>query len=157
MTYGELDARANRLAQYLQKLGVGPDMRVGLCVERSLDLIVGLLGVLKAGGAYVALDPKLPKERLAFMLSDSGARVVLMQAASADLFHDLDLRQVYLDRDWPEIVAGTDEPRRRDVRPENLAYVIYTSGSTGRPKGVAVEHRQVINYVSGLLSASLAR
>jgi len=152
LTYGELDARANRLAQYLQKLGVAPDMRVGLCVERSLDLIVGLLGVLKAGGAYVALDPKLPKERLAFMLSDSGSRVVLMQAASGDLFSDSMLRQVYLDRDWPEIVAGTDEPLRRTVRPENLAYVIYTSGSTGRSKGVAVEHCQVVNYVSGLLS-----
>ncbi|MDF0674712.1 MAG: amino acid adenylation domain-containing protein [Nitrospira sp.] len=152
LTYGELDARANRLAQYLQKLGIGPDMRVGLCVERSLDLIVGLLGVLKAGGAYVALDPKLPKERLAFMLSDSGARVVLTQAASGDLSSDSMLRQVYLDRDWPEIVAGTDEPLRRHVRPENLAYVIYTSGSTGRPKGVTVEHRQVVNYVSGLLS-----
>ncbi|MDF0668419.1 MAG: amino acid adenylation domain-containing protein [Nitrospira sp.] len=151
LTYGELDARANRLAQYLQKLAVGPDLRVGLCVERSLDLIVGLLGVLKAGGAYVALDPKLPKERLAFMLSDSGARVVLTQTASRDLFSDSMLRQVYLDRDWPEIVAGTDQPLRRDVRPGNLAYVIYTSGSTGRPKGVAVEHRQVVNYVSGLL------
>lgn len=152
LTYGELDARADRLARYLQKLGVGPDARVGLCVERSLDLIVGLLGVLKAGGAYVALDPKLPKERLAFMLSDSGARVVLMQAASGDLFQDSDVRQVYLDRDWENFSSGGDQPLRRNVRPENLAYVIYTSGSTGRPKGVAVEHRQVVNYVSGLLS-----
>ncbi|CUS39185.1 non-ribosomal peptide synthetase [Candidatus Nitrospira nitrificans] len=152
LTYGELDARADRLARYLQKCGVGPDARVGLCVERSLDLIVGLLGVLKAGGAYVALDPKLPKERLAYMLSDSGARVVLMQAASGDLFQDSDIRQVYLDRDWENISSGGDQPLRRDVRPENLAYVIYTSGSTGRPKGVAVEHRQVVNYVSGLLS-----
>jgi hypothetical protein len=101
LTYRELDERADRLARYLQKFGVGPDVRVGLCVERSLDLIVGLLGVLKAGGAYVALDPKLPKERLAFMLSDSGARVVLMQAASGDLSHDTAVRQIYLDRDWP--------------------------------------------------------
>ncbi len=151
LTYGELNAKADQLARYLQTLGVGPDVRVGLCVERSLDLIVGLLGVLKSGGAYVALDPKLPKERLAFMLSDSDTRVVLMQAASGDLFHATDLRQVYLDRDWPAILAGADQPLKRDVRPENLAYVIYTSGSTGRPKGVAVEHRQVVNYVSGLL------
>lgn len=152
LTYGELDARADQLARYVQKLGVGPDVRVGLCVERSLDLIVGLLGVLKAGGAYVALDPKLPKERLTFMLSDSGARVVLMQTASGDLFQDSDVRQVFLDRDWENISSGGDQPLRRDVRSENLAYVIYTSGSTGRPKGVAVEHRQVVNYVSGLLS-----
>lgn len=152
LTYRELDERADRLARYLQKLGVGPDVRVGLCVERSLDLIVGLLGVLKAGGAYVALDPKLPKERLVFMLSDSGARVVLTQAASSDLFHDSDVRPVFLDRDWEMISIETCHPLRRDVRPENLAYVIYTSGSTGRPKGVAVEHRQIINYVSGLLS-----
>ncbi|MBX3328845.1 MAG: amino acid adenylation domain-containing protein [Nitrospira sp.] len=151
LTYGELDARADSLAKYLHKLGVGPEVRVGLCMERSLELIVGLLGVLKAGGAYVALDPKLPKERLVFMLSDSGARVVIMQAASGDLSHDTALRQIYLDRDWPEILAGADQPLRRDVRPENLAYVIYTSGSTGRPKGVAVEHRQVVNYVVGLL------
>ncbi|HRI38631.1 MAG TPA: condensation domain-containing protein, partial [Nitrospira sp.] len=151
LTYGELNAKADQLARYLQTLGVGPDVRVGLCVERSLDLIVGLLGVLKSGGAYVALDPKLPKERLAFMLSDSDTRVVLMQAASGDLFHATDLRQVYLDRDWERISTGGYPPLRRDVRPENLAYVIYTSGSTGRPKGVAVEHRQVVNYVSGLL------
>lgn len=151
LTYGELETQVDRLARYLQKLGIGPDMRVGLCVERSLDLIVGLLGVLKAGGAYVALDPKLPKERLAFMLSDSGARVVLLQAGSGVLFSDSDVRQVYLDGDWSEISAPADQPLRREVRPENLAYVIYTSGSTGRPKGVAVEHRQVVNYVSGLL------
>ncbi len=152
LTYRELDERADRLARYLQKLGVGPDVRVGLCVERSLDLIVGLLGVLKAGGAYVALDPKLPKERLAFMLSDSGTRVVLTQTASSDLFHDSDARPVLLDRDWEKISIETCHRLCRDVRPENLAYVIYTSGSTGRPKGVAVEHRQVVNYVSGLLS-----
>ncbi|MFO0777382.1 MAG: amino acid adenylation domain-containing protein [Nitrospira sp.] len=152
LTYAELDARADELAGYLQKLGVGPDVRVGLCVERSLNLIVGLLGVLKAGGAYVALDPKLPRERLAFMLSDSGARVVLMQAASGDMSHNSNVRQVYLDRDWENISAEGHQPLRRDVRPENMAYVIYTSGSTGRPKGVAVEHRQVVNYVSGLLA-----
>jgi len=152
LTYRALDERADRLARYLQKLGVGPDVRVGLCVERSLDLIVGLLGVLKAGGAYVALDPKLPKERLAFMLSDSGAPVVLTQAASSDLFHDSDVLPVFLDRDWEKISIETSDPLCRDVRPGNLAYVIYTSGSTGRPKGVAVEHRQVVNYVSGLLS-----
>lgn len=152
LTYAELDHRADQLARYLQQLGVGPDVRVGLCVERSLDLIVGLLGVLKAGGAYVPLDPKLPKERLAFMLSDSGARVVLLQTGSGDLSHGSALRHVYLDRDWAAISAEGDQPLRRDVRPENLAYVIYTSGSTGRPKGVAVEHRQVVNYVFGLLA-----
>ena len=86
------------------------------------------------------------------MLSDSGARVVLMQAASGELFQESDVRQVYLDRDWEKISTGAYQPLQRDVRPENLAYVIYTSGSTGRPKGVAVEHRQVVNYVSGLLA-----
>ncbi len=152
LTYAELDHRADQLARYLQQMGVGPDVRVGLCVERSIELIVGLLGVLKAGGAYVALDPKLPKDRLAFMLSDSGARVVLAQAVAGDLAQSSRWRHIYLDRDWPAISACTDGPLQRFVRPGHLAYVIYTSGSTGRPKGVAVEHRQVMNYVSGLLT-----
>jgi amino acid adenylation domain-containing protein len=152
LSYAELNDKADRLARYLQQMGVGPDVRVGLCVERSIELIIGLLGVLKAGGAYVALDPKLPKDRLAFMLSDSSARVVLAQAVSGELLQGERWRSVYLDRDWPAISACADGPLRRLVRPEHLAYVIYTSGSTGRPKGVAVEHRQVVNYVSGLLT-----
>ena len=147
----ELDARANRLASYLQTVGVGPEVLVGLCMERSLDLIVGLLAVLKAGGGYVPIDPKLPADRVSFTLKDSDARVVLTQSQWSDVVTDRDIICVCLDRDWPAISTFPDAPPVSEVRFDHTAYVIYTSGSTGRPKGVAVEHRQVVNYVQGLL------
>ena len=131
LTYRELERRANHVAARLVRLGVGPDVTVGLHLERSAEMIVGMLGILKAGGAYVPIDPLFPADRVSFMLSDSGARAVLTK-----------------DFDWR---GDTDQQTVSDVRPRNLAYVIYTSGSTGKPKGVCVEHRNIVNYVLGVI------
>ncbi|MFL7793815.1 MAG: amino acid adenylation domain-containing protein [Anaerolineae bacterium] len=144
LTYGELDLRARRLAQYLQGLGVGPECVVGLCVERSLEMIVALLGIMKAGGAYVPLGPRLPRERIDLMLAETGAKVVLTQRGLEDRLSSWDGQVVCLDGDWP----GEGEVQvDGEVSPCNLVYVIYTSGSTGQPKGVMVEHRSLTNFV----------
>jgi amino acid adenylation domain-containing protein/non-ribosomal peptide synthase protein (TIGR01720 family) len=148
LTYGELDRRANRLAQRLSALGVGPEVRVGLCAEPSLALIAGVLGILAAGGAYLPLEPAWPLERLFFMLRDAGAAVVLAPEALAGGLSAGGAEVVALDREAP--AGRTARPPRRAL-PGNLAYVLYTSGSTGRPKGVAVEHRQVVNYCCAIL------
>lgn len=139
LTYRELNARANKLAHYLQRLGVGPETRVGVLMERSLDLLVGLLAVLKAGAPYVPLDPEYPQERLGFMLADSGARVLLTQQRLAHLLPAV--QAVCVDRESETIAAESVENLRSRVTARNLAYIIYTSGSTGRPKGTAIEHR----------------
>ncbi len=150
LTYRELNQRANRLAHYLHKLGVGPDTLVGLCVERSLEMMVGLLGVLKAGGAYLPLDPAWPTERLAFMLQDSRAPVVLTQSRSVSSISSsvppASCQVVCLDADWETIEQESDENPIASVTQEDLAYVIYTSGSTGQPKGVMVQHGSVVNH-----------
>ena len=142
LTYRELNARANQLAHHLRALGVGPEVLVGLCLERSLELVVGLLGILKAGGAYVPLDPSYPAERLAFMLEDTQAPVLLTQERLLGQLPPHAGRTLCLDRDWPTIAAqpATNPPCRATA--DNLAYVIYTSGSTGTPKGVMVTHAQ---------------
>ncbi|MDQ2869302.1 MAG: amino acid adenylation domain-containing protein [Acidobacteriota bacterium] len=147
LSYLDLNERANRLAAYLKKRGVGPEVLVGLCVERSLEMVVGLLGILKTGGAYLPLDPSYPQQRLAFMLEDSAARVVLTQESLAKSLPSGDFDRVRLDADWSEIARESGEKPQSGVRAENLAYVIYTSGSTGTPKGVAVEHRSVVNLL----------
>ncbi|MCA1614248.1 MAG: condensation domain-containing protein [Acidobacteria bacterium] len=146
LTYGELNRRANQLARHLLRLGVGPEVRVGVCAERSVEMIVGLFGILKAGGAYVPLDPKYPRERLAFMLEDSGARVLLTQETLQDKFAGSGARVVRLDADREAIDGEGGENPHVGVLADNLAYVIYTSGSTGSPKGVAVQHRSVADY-----------
>ncbi|MEN6350336.1 MAG: amino acid adenylation domain-containing protein [Syntrophomonas sp.] len=152
LTYRELNRRANRLAHYLRKLGVGPEVLVGICMERSLEMMVGLLGILKAGGAYVPMDPDFPPERLAFLAEDAGAPVVLTQKKLADVLPGIAARKIYLDA--PEYHQSAmempDTNPEKEVSAENLVYVIYTSGSTGRPKGVSVEHRQLVNYVQGI-------
>jgi amino acid adenylation domain-containing protein len=148
LTYAELDARANRLANHLVRLGVGPEVRVGLCLERSPELMVALLGVLKAGGAYVPMDPGYPAERLAYMLDDSGVAVLLTQERLRDaLPARAGVRVLSLDREWARIAAESGEAPEAGVDSGNLCYVIYTSGSTGRPKGVAMHHRGVCNYI----------
>jgi amino acid adenylation domain-containing protein len=144
LTYGELNRRANRLASYLQALGVRPEMLVGICLERSLDLIVAILGILKAGGAYVPLDPELPRERLTFIMKDTEAVVLLTQAAFLDKLSDLPLQVVCLDRDRPAIANCPGENLANTPQPGDLAYVIYTSGSTGAPKGVLISHHNVV-------------
>ncbi len=135
LTYRELDRRASRLAQHLRQLEVGPDVLVGLLVERSLEMVVGILGVLKAGGAYVPMDSSYPEERVAFMCADAKVRLLLTQSSLSEF-------------DWNGSEAATQDAAR--ARPDHLAYVIYTSGSTGRPKGVCIEHRNIVNYVLGV-------
>jgi amino acid adenylation domain-containing protein len=150
LSYAELNRRANQLAHHLQALGVGPDARVAICVERSPEMVVGVLGVLKAGGAYVPLDPANPAERLRYMLADSAPRVVLTQtsiaAAREELFAGLEAEVLALDAPaWGSRPAN--DPGRGEVNPSHLAYVIYTSGSTGLPKGVMIAHRSLANLV----------
>jgi len=149
MTYRELNARANRLARHLRKLGVGPEVRVGLCVERSLDLVVGLLGILKAGGAYIPLDAALPKERLDLMLSDAQPHLLLTERP---LLHRLArlATVVLLDAEQAAMQSESGENLSGGAGPDSLAYVIYTSGSTGVPKGVQIEHRSVVNLLMSM-------
>ena len=150
LTYGELNRRANQLARHLVKLGVGPDVLVGIFVDRSLEMVVGLLGILKAGGAYVPLDPAFPGDRIAFMLEDSEVAVLLTQRHLLDSIPDNRAKVVVLDADWNEIAKeDADNPVSR-YEAANLAYVIYTSGSTGKPKGVQISHRAVVNFMTSM-------
>jgi amino acid adenylation domain-containing protein/non-ribosomal peptide synthase protein (TIGR01720 family) len=143
LSYRELDERANKLARHLQRLGVGPESLVGVCVERGAEMVVGLLGVLKAGGAYVPLDTSYPPERLAFMLEDARVDVLLTQADLLERLPAHKAEAVCLDRDWKKIERERADMPDDGASPDNAAYVIYTSGSTGRPKGVVVTHRNV--------------
>ena len=148
LTYAELDAHSNRLAQHLRSLGVGPETVVGLLLERSVEMLIGLLGILKAGGAYLPLDPNYPRERLAFMLKDAGAPVLVTQEALLQRLPELaatPARVVALDADWPAIARQPQSAPKLSLDPRHPAYVIYTSGSTGTPKGVVVEHRGLAN------------
>ncbi|MCA1568630.1 MAG: amino acid adenylation domain-containing protein [Acidobacteria bacterium] len=151
LSYAELNSRANQLARHLQSIGVAPERRVGLCVERSPDMIVGLLGILKAGGVYVPLDPQYPVERLQFILEDAGASVLLTQARIAGSLPALaQLRVVRLDDDRADISRQAAHDMPGAVLPANLAYVIYTSGSTGRPKGVGVSHEAAAAHFNAM-------
>ncbi|MGD7360293.1 amino acid adenylation domain-containing protein, partial [Ralstonia pseudosolanacearum] len=158
VSYAELNARANRVAHALIGLGVGPDARVGLCAERSVELVVGLLGILKAGGGYVPLDPSYPQDRLAYMLEDSAPVAVLAQSNTREQLGALSVP--VLDLDGP-LEEAEHDPQVEALKPHHLAYVIYTSGSTGRPKGVVVEHRNTVNFLAwaarAFPPASLAR
>jgi amino acid adenylation domain-containing protein len=150
LSYQGLNARANQLAHYLRRLEVGPDVLVGLCVERSPEMIVGLLGILKAGGAYLPLDPTFPPERLLFMLKDAAVKVLLTQQHLIKSAPQTIVSSICLDSDWEKIAGEAVVNPQCKASVANLAYVIYTSGSTGRPKGVAVEHRQLLNYIRGI-------
>jgi amino acid adenylation domain-containing protein/FkbM family methyltransferase len=151
LTYGELDRRADRLAHHLRGRGVGPDAIVGLFVERSVDMVVGILGILKAGAAYLPIDTGYPRERVAFMLSDASVAVVVTQSGLVARLPIESARAVCLDGGGLSEAAGeAPTPTAAPVRPGHLAYVIYTSGSTGRPKGVCIEHRNIVNYVLGV-------
>ncbi|GAA6615351.1 amino acid adenylation domain-containing protein [Scytonema sp. NUACC26] len=145
LTYRELNTRANQLAHYLQSLGVGPEVLVSICTERSLEMIVGLLGILKAGGAYVPLDPTYPQERLEFMLHDSQIKVLLTQEKLVTNLPKHTAHTICLDSQWGVISCESQDNSISDVQPTHLAYVIYTSGSTGKPKGVLVTHQGLCN------------
>jgi amino acid adenylation domain-containing protein len=145
LTYFELNARANQLARYLQSLGVKPEVLVGICVERSLEMVVGLLGVLKAGGAYVPLDPAYPKEHLNFMLCDAQVSVLLTLEKLLEVLPALDAHVVCLDRNWEIISQESKANLVKNSTSKNIAYVVYTSGSTGKSKGVMIAHRSLVN------------
>ena len=156
VTYAELNARANRLARRLRGLGVGSDTLVGLCAERSVEMVVGLVAILKAGGAYVPLDASYPAERLSFMLADTRAGVLLTQTRLASRLPAHGARIVLLDGEGQSLALEPEADLPNAATPDGLAYVIYTSGSTGRPKGVAVPHRAVARLVRNTNFASFA-
>ncbi|HEV2962448.1 MAG TPA: amino acid adenylation domain-containing protein, partial [Candidatus Angelobacter sp.] len=150
LSYRELDQRANQLAHYLEQMGVGPEVLVGICLNRSLDMVMALLGVLKAGGAYVPLDPSYPVERLGFMLEDAQIPILVTESSLRGSLPMTMVQIVSLDEEWKDISAHSADRLQGRVDGSNLAYVIYTSGSTGRPKGVGVEHRQLANYIQAI-------
>jgi amino acid adenylation domain-containing protein len=153
LTYQELNGRANQVAHHLRMLGVGPEVLVGFCMERSLDMVVGLLGILKAGGAYVPLDPAYPLERLAFMLEDAQVPVLLTQEGLLTRLPDYGAAVVCLDSGWPVIARHNDQNPVNGVTADNVASVLYTSGSTGKPKGVLGTHRATVNVLAWLWQA----
>jgi amino acid adenylation domain-containing protein len=153
LTYKELNARSNQLAHYLKKQGVGPESLVGICVERSLEMIIGLLAIVKAGGGYVPLDPCFPTERLALMVKDAKIALILTQQSLLKGLAPLGANMLCLDRDWGQIAEENTDNPDSGVIAENLAYVIYTSGSTGKPKGVEVPHHTVLNVLTHVREA----
>ena len=147
LTYAELNARANQLAHHLRSLGVGPGVRVGLCLEHSFETLIALLGTLKAGGVYVPLEPAHPRAKLAFVLTDAAIPVLLTQQRLLDRLPETDAKILCLDTGWAEIAPASVENPRDVVNASDTAYVIYTSGSTGQPKGVKIQHAALVNYI----------
>lgn len=150
LTYRELNARANQLAHFLKAQGVQPETLVGICCERSLEMVIGLLGILKAGGAYVPLDPNYPSERLAFMLQDAQVPLLLTQRHLVEHLPTHTAQVICFDADWPRIAQCSQENWISGANPQNLAYIIYTSGSTGQPKGVQISHGALVNLLSAM-------
>ncbi len=150
LTFAQLNGRANQLAHHLRRLGVGPETMVGICVERSIEMVVGLLSILKAGGAYMPMDPFFPKDRLAFMLDDADVGVLLTQKHLLEALPTHKAKTVCLDTGWNAIARESTEKPNVRVTAGNLAYVIYTSGSTGKPKGVQIPHGAVVNFLNSM-------
>jgi len=153
LSYRELNQRANQIAHYLQRHGVGPESLVGVCLQRSPDMVAALLGVWKAGGAYVPLDPSYPQERLSFMVRDAAVQVLLTEKSCAHLFSPAHSNTVCLDSDWPLIAREDGSNCDSAATPSDLAYVMYTSGSTGLPKGAMITHRGLVNYLTWAIEA----
>ncbi|MEH1917810.1 amino acid adenylation domain-containing protein [Nostoc sp.] len=147
LSYKELNIRSNKVAHYLKKLGVKTEVLVGLCVERSFNMIIGMLGILKAGGAYVPLDPNYPSERLNFMLEDAQVSILLTHERWLERLKNFNSQIICLDKNWEIIFQEIEDNLTSRITVDNLAYVIYTSGSTGKPKGVKIEHRGLLNLV----------
>ncbi len=147
LSYGELNARSNQVAHYLRRLGVGPGSLVGVCLERSPEVLLATLGVMKSGAAYVPLDPAYPQERLSFMMADAGLSVLLTQQRLGGVLQASTVKQVHLDAGWESIGVMNSTHSPGGSGPDSLAYVIYTSGSTGKPKGVEVTHRSLVNFL----------
>ncbi|HEU4752632.1 MAG TPA: AMP-binding protein, partial [Armatimonadota bacterium] len=156
LTFAELDRRANQLAHHLRGLGIGPEDRVGLCMERSLDLMVAFFGIMKAGAAYVAMEPTHPADRRAYMLEDSRARLLITQSWLAEGLPEARPETLFLDRMAEVLSREPSERPESGVTSENLAYVYYTSGSTGRPKGVLMHHYGPVNYFDWTRKAYLS-
>ena len=150
ITYLELNQRANQVAHHLRSLGVGAETLVGICLDRSLEMLIGLLGILKAGGAYVPIDPTYPGERVSFMLEDAGVEMLVTQQQVSPRVSESVGKRVVLDSGWESIARECESNPARETAPDNLAYVIYTSGSTGKPKGVQISHRAVVNFLSAM-------
>ena len=148
LSYGQLNQQANQVAHFLRERGAGPGKRVGIYVERSLQMMVGLLGIMKSGAAYVPMDPAYPAERLRMMLEDAQVSVLLTQASLRGQLPELQVEAVSLDAGWERIASHSTENPRSGAGPEDLVYIIFTSGSTGRPKGVQVPHRAVVNLLT---------
>jgi amino acid adenylation domain-containing protein len=146
ISYGELEERSNRLGRYLKKRGAGPEELIGICMERGIEMVVAVLGVLKSGAGYVPLDPSYPEERLEYMISDSGVKLVVTEKNVRRVVAGAGVEVVSIDDEKEEIAAERGEELEGGAEPENVAYVIYTSGSTGTPKGVTVTHRNLSNY-----------
>ena len=151
LTYAQLNEKANKLAHYLQDKGVKPDHLVGICVNRSLEMMIALLAILKAGGAYVPFDPGYPKERLSFIADDTGIKLLLTQNDLVDRFPNLNCEFILLDTDLKQLHDYPSNNLISAVTSKNLAYVIYTSGSTGMPKGVMVQHDSVVNQLQWIV------
>lgn len=147
VSYRELNERANKVAHHLRERGVGPNVLVGVCLERSPEMVVALLGVWKAGGAYVPLDPTYPPERLSFMIGDAGTRLLLTEEKCRPVLRPLSAEAIYLDSGWPLIEHQAHDNPAPVAHPSHLAYVMYTSGSTGRPKGAMIVHSGLVNYL----------
>ncbi|EDN67484.1 non-ribosomal peptide synthetase [Beggiatoa sp. PS] len=150
LTYQALNTKANQLARHLQQLAVKAEVLVGICLERSLEMVIGLLGILKAGGAYLPLDPALPKARLAFMLEDAQVPVLLSQESLKEGLPETTALVLCLDAETKTLSRYSEENFKSGVAPENLAYVIYTSGSTGNPKGVQIVHSSLLNFLTSM-------
>ena len=150
LTYRELNDRSNQLAHRLKELGVGTETLVGVCLHRSPGMAVAVIGILKSGGAYVPLDPQFPKDRISYMIEDSGCPVIITEARLRDGLGMVNAHVITMDTEWEEISKNESGNLKSGVQPQNLSYVIYTSGSTGKPKGVMIEHRNVVNFFTGM-------
>src|SRR6185437_9946094 len=148
LSYVELNQKAKQLARHLREKGIRPDRLVGVCLDRSVNMVIAILGVLKAGGAYVPLDPDYPPERLRYMITDSHLALLLTAGEVQALFSDFPVQSSDLETEWNTIAQQPDSNLDRVGDPANLAYVIYTSGSTGAPKGVMITHEGLMNYLS---------